>query len=579
MPPKTPQFDTALDAYFAGLKLDGHGGQRRTCAVSGEEFYVRPEDIAFYKQMRVPPPTLSPTERIRRKLAFLPYGHFFHVRSAHSGKTILSQYPPSTPFPIYEHQIWFGNGWDPTVYAHSYDHAQPFFAQFDQWQRVIPRPNLNVDKTNVNSEYTSHSSWLKDCYLVFGAAKSEGCSYGDALINCRDCIDCATIANCDSCYDALESDDCWKCAHIAFSKNCRESTFLYDCRGCTHCFGCTNLRNKSYFFFNEQLTREAYEKHLAAINLGDRAVRKRYAKQFAELVARAIHKENRNDRALNSFGEYLRGTKNGYMCFHAWGGEDIAYCAGGINVRDSYDIAGGQRTEFSYDSFGGTENYNMRFCAQNRNCTDIEYSIACQNCRNCFSSIGLRNKSFCIFNKQYNEDEYWRLVDTIKTQMLERVEYGEFFPPQLTQIPYNFSLATAYEGYDDIKTAQRYGYAVKESLLVTQTQTDATDVATLPADIADVTDDIIGKPLRNCAHNRDFIITRSEFGFYRKHGIPLPLHHPLERLQALRRRIGPVIFRTYERPCARCGKTMQTTYAPTRPEIVWCEGCYNSEIA
>ena len=163
--------------------------------------------------------------------------------------------------------------------------------------------------------------------------------------------------------------------------------------------------------------------------------------------------------------------------------------------------------------------------------------------------------------------------------MLECGEYGEFFPPQLAQTPYNFSLATAYEGYDDIKTAKRYGYVVGESVRVAQTQTDATDVATLPADIADVTDDIIGKPLHNSAHNRNFIVTRAELDFYRRFKIPLPLYHPLERLQALRRRIGPIVFQVYERSCAKCDKVMQTTYAPARPEIVYCEDCYNSEIA
>ena len=56
MTSKTPQFDAALDAYFAALALDEKGGQWRLCRFSGERFYVRPEDIVFYKEMRVPLP-------------------------------------------------------------------------------------------------------------------------------------------------------------------------------------------------------------------------------------------------------------------------------------------------------------------------------------------------------------------------------------------------------------------------------------------------------------------------------------------------------------------------------------------
>ena len=65
MPTKTPQFDKALGEYFAKLELDEKGGQWRICRFSGEKFYVRPEDIEFYKKMRVPFPTLSPLERRR----------------------------------------------------------------------------------------------------------------------------------------------------------------------------------------------------------------------------------------------------------------------------------------------------------------------------------------------------------------------------------------------------------------------------------------------------------------------------------------------------------------------------------
>jgi len=34
----------------------------------------------------------------------------------------------------------------------------------------------------------------------------------------------------------------------------------------------------------------------------------------------------------------------------------------------------------------------------------------------------------------------------------------------------------------------------------------------------------------------------------------------------------------YIRNCDKCGKEMKTTYAPERPEIVYCENCYNKEV-
>jgi CxxC-x17-CxxC domain-containing protein len=34
----------------------------------------------------------------------------------------------------------------------------------------------------------------------------------------------------------------------------------------------------------------------------------------------------------------------------------------------------------------------------------------------------------------------------------------------------------------------------------------------------------------------------------------------------------------FDRKCDKCGKDIKTTYAPDRPEIVYCEECYEKEI-
>ena len=31
--------------------------------------------------------------------------------------------------------------------------------------------------------------------------------------------------------------------------------------------------------------------------------------------------------------------------------------------------------------------------------------------------------------------------------------------------------------------------------------------------------------------------------------------------------------------CAKCGKEIKTSYAPDRPETVYCKQCYNNEVA
>ncbi|MDP2670455.1 MAG: hypothetical protein Q8O99_06090 [bacterium] len=40
----------------------------------------------------------------------------------------------------------------------------------------------------------------------------------------------------------------------------RENLYCFYCRDCTNCFGCMGLRNKQYCVFNNQYTKQEYER-------------------------------------------------------------------------------------------------------------------------------------------------------------------------------------------------------------------------------------------------------------------------------------------------------------------------------
>jgi hypothetical protein len=56
----------------------------------------------------------------------------------------------------------------------------------------------------------------------------------------------------------------------------------------------------------------------------------------------------------------------------------------------------------------------------------------------------LRNKQYCIFNKQYSKQEYENIVPTIIAQMQETSEWGEFFDPSISPFGYNETVANEY---------------------------------------------------------------------------------------------------------------------------------------
>ena len=253
---------------------------------------------------------------------------------------------------------------------------------------------------------------------------------------------------------------------------------------------------------------------------------------------------------------------------------------------------------------------------------DVILSEDCHNSNNLFACIGLRNKSYCILNKQYIKEEYERLVPRIIEHMNSmpyidqkgRVyKYGEFFPPELSPFAYNETIAQEYFPLTK-EQAQEQGYSWKDpeprnyEIQIKNNQ--------IPDHIKDVGDDIINKVIE-CAHNigtsdvpkcneqctEAFKIISQELAFYRKMSIPLPRLCPnCRHYQRIKQR-NPL--KLWHRKCMcggaqgnpstgsghsyrnaathihgehPCPNEFETSYAPKRPEIVYCEACYNSEV-
>ena len=70
------------------------------------------------------------------------------------------------------------------------------------------------------------------------------------------------------------------------------------------------------------------------------------------------------------------------------------------------------------------------------------YSYFLNDCSFCFGCIGLKNKSYCILNKQYTKEERYEKVDEIFSQMDADGTLGEFFPA--TMNPFYFNDTAAY---------------------------------------------------------------------------------------------------------------------------------------
>jgi hypothetical protein len=115
----------------------------------------------------------------------------------------------------------------------------------------------------------------------------------------------------------------------------------------------------------------------------------------------------------------------------------------------------------------------------------------------------------------------------------------------------------------------------------------------IPDSISQVKDDII-KEVIACPNKGQvetkctfaYRIAPDELRFYRLMKIPLPRYCPNCRYYQRRQFINPL--KLWHRTCVctkenhmhkgDCPNEFETSYAPNRPEIVYCEKCYQQEV-
>jgi len=122
------------------------------------------------------------------------------------------------------------------------------------------------------------------------------------------------------------------------------------------------------------------------------------------------------------FGGSQDGYENVFNVFNGWGWIWVS-----------------QNTYGWVSNWGWDDNYNnilLWFGSKNYYCF---YTIGCHHCLGC---VGLKNKSFCILNKQYTKEERFEKANEIFEQMDRDWTLGKFFPASMN--PFYFNDTVAY---------------------------------------------------------------------------------------------------------------------------------------
>lgn len=538
------------------------------CKQCQVNFEIPQRDMAFYERIKVPRPTLCPDCRQQRRLAWRNERTLYRRTCDLTGESVISNYAPGSQYKVYAPSSWWGDRWDPKTYGRPYDFNKPFFEQFAQLQRQVPL--LAVYNTDgQNSDFNHSVSWLKNCYMLAGANKNEECYYGNYINYCTSCVDNIMIKKCELCYECVECENCYQSAFLKNCSNCTSSYFLFNCIGCTDCFGCVNLRRKQYYFLNQQFSKEEYFQKLKELNMGKYSSVVKAREFFQQHLAKFPMKYMIGEHNENSSGNSVFHCKNTFSSFDVAHLEDCSYCSWFNEARDCYDcFAWGMPAELCYECMEvGDHAYNNKFCVSSQGLRNAEYCFQCMYSENLFGCVSIKKGSYCILNKQYRQEEYEALVPKIKEHMKKTGESGELFPMALSPFAYNETVAQEYFPISK-EDALAKGYRWKDP----DQKEYSSQTYEIPDDIKNVPETVLHEVLACATCTKNYKIIPQELRFYKQVLLPIPRQCPDCRHTGRTKLRNP--RHLWNRTCAKCGAEIQTSYAPDRPEIVYCERCY-----
>ena len=567
--------------------------ETKNCKNCKKGFEITSEDFNFYEKIKVLPTTWCPECRQLRRYAWRNERTLYRRNCDLCKKSTVTIYSPNKPYKVYCNECWWGDGWDASSYGRDFDFNRPFFEQFSELQHDVPRMAL-LNKRSVNSEYTNHSGDNKDVYLTFSSFFDENVMYSTWVFYSKDCLDCSFIhQKGERSYEVVDSRTSYRCQFGFFLKDCSDCLYCYDCRGCTNCFMSSNLRNRSYVFRNQQYSREEYFNKIKEHELSSFSTREKLQKEFMDLLEnQSAHRYVMGEQNVNSSGSLMYHCRNSSASFELEKSENCKYIYSALDAKDCFDLYHvGFQTEQCYELQGCTRVSNCQFCHLCYDNMNVMYSDSCQNSQNLFGCVSIKKGEYMIFNKKYSKEEYLKLKDKIIEHMKKTGEFGEFFPPEIAPVYYNETQGNLYAPMSKEEVLAK-GWHWEDNIPGT-TGKETIKNGDIPDKIKDVPDTYLKEIFSCMVCAKNYNITQNELLFLRKEGIPFPRKCPncrYKRRFDLRppRRLwvgkckcgstGSPSTTTIHDHQGPCPNEFKTTYAPERPEKVYCESCYNKEV-
>ena len=568
----------------------------KQCRQCNQEFEITAEDLEFYKKIsptfagktfEIPAPSLCYECRLQRRLMRRNERALYSGECALCHKKIISAYAPNSGITSYCNICWYGDGWEPLDYGKKYDENWSFLEQFNELYRSVPQIALQNDNgiTSVNCEYCQDNALSKNCYLVSGCWHVEDSMYSHETDYSKNMIDCDMVTHSEICYECTNSTNLYNCFYVENSENCHDCLMSYDLIGCNNCIECCSLRNKSDHIRNKPATKEEIAQKRKEILNSRQSIREAreefdkwsldFPRKFANIV-----------KCDNCVGNTLRNCKNTYG-FSTYNAIDCRYFNNGDSPITCYDVFQSGKPELCYEGITPDESYLTHFTAWCWRCRNVLYSDNCISLQDSIGCTGFKRGQYCILNKQYSKEEYEKIAAEIIEKLIADNEWGEYFPMSISPFGYNEAMSKDFfplEKEAAVKLGAKWqdndyinfeGEAYEPKQTIGEYRHSESEREKLLTGV-----------LRCRTSGKPFKIMPQELAFYIEHGIPIPKQRYDVRFEdRLARRY---FLKLFHRQCmcdqkdhgheGHCKNEFETTYAPDRPEKVYCEDCYQESV-
>jgi len=132
-----------------------------------------------------------------------------------------------------------------------------------------------------------------------------------------------------------------------------------------------------------------------------------FFEQFEELLL-AVPRFNlmRNQSVGSEYVNFGFGSKNCYMTFGSVENEECLYGHIVWESKDSVDTLYLYKSELCYECIDCIGSYRVLYSQECESCTESIGLFDCRSVSNSIGCVGLKQKSFCIFNEQKTKEEY-----------------------------------------------------------------------------------------------------------------------------------------------------------------------------